>query len=58
MKHKLRIVSLNDGQAVCICGRWYYTYTGKSLSTEIEAEFRKHKCRYPTIAKQTKGEKQ
>ena len=40
-KHELKIVSLHDAQADCVCGR-HYAATGERTKQEIEAEYKKH----------------
>lgn len=42
-QHKLRIISLNDGQAECTCGNWYICYTGELTKKEIKKEYKLHK---------------
>lgn len=42
MKHKLIIKSLNDGQAKCSCGNWYYIKTGIITKKELLKEYKKH----------------
>jgi len=45
-KHKLIIKCLNDGQAECSCGKWYFCATGERSRKDIEQEFKKHKEQY------------
>lgn len=41
-KGKLIIKSLNDAQAECSCGHWWYSATGERTKKEIIAEWKKH----------------
>ena len=42
IKHKLIIKCLNDAQAECSCGGWYYCSMGELTKKEIRKEFNKH----------------
>ena len=48
MKHELKIQSLNDAQADCVCG-WHYVFTGERTRAEVEAEYKKHLKQYDTL---------
>lgn len=41
-KHQLIIKCLNDAQAECSCGHWWYCFTGEKTRQEITEEFKKH----------------
>lgn len=40
-EHELKIISVFDAQAVCLCG-WSITCTGERKKAELRAEYRKH----------------
>lgn len=40
-QHKLKIISLYDGQATCSCN-WYFAQTGPVMREAVEAEWLKH----------------
>jgi hypothetical protein len=40
--HRLRIESLRDGKASCVCGGWYFSQTGACYVEEIFEQFEKH----------------
>ena len=40
-RHALKIFSLHDAKAVCVCG-WYYLFTGEMTKDEITKEYKKH----------------
>ncbi len=41
-RHGLKILSLNDAQAECLCGGWSYSKSGPALRSEVVDEFSKH----------------
>ena len=41
LKHLLKITSLHDAQASCVCG-WNYAFTGERSRSEIIDEYHKH----------------
>ena len=43
-EHELKIVSVFDAQAVCVCG-WSIACTGERKKAELRAEYRKHLVR-------------
>lgn len=40
--HKLKIISLNDAQAECLCGEWHYFFTGERSRPYLQGEYNKH----------------
>ena len=44
--HQLKIISLHDAQAECICGHWCMMFTGERTKKDIRKEYKKHLKNY------------